>query len=152
MPKRFVKLIAHYYTDARVRKRYWSRLGVKMGKNTYPNLGFKATSIGEPLVFIGNNVSIAPNVTIIAESCANNGERINELKDVRGKFTKKAAVYIADEVWIGTGVIILPGVHIGTCSVIGAGSIVTKDVEAYSVYVGSPAKKVKSLIGDSEER
>lgn len=145
MPKRVIKFVAHYYTDARVRKLYWSKLGVHMGRNTYPNLGFEATSNGRQLVYIGNHVSIGPNVMIICDSCANNGKRINRISEVRERFTKTQVVYIEDDVWIGAGVIILPGVWVGTCSVIGAGSVVTKNVEPYSVYVGSPARKVKSL-------
>lgn len=145
MPKRFVKLIANYYPDARARKLYWGKLGVHMGENTYPNLGFQSTSNGEKLVTIGNNVSIAPYVTLVTESCANNGKVINEIPYVKEKLTKKEQIIIEDEVWIGANVTILPGVSIGKCSVIGAGSIVTKDVEPYSIYLGTPARKVKNL-------
>ncbi len=146
MPKRFVKIIANYYTDARIRKIYWEKLGVKMGENTYPNLGFQSTSNGENLVFIGDNVSIAPNVMLITDSCANNGHVINEIPYVKNRLTKKDKIIIEDEVWIGANVTILPGVTVGKCSVIGAGSLVTKDVEAYSIYTGIPARKTKNLL------
>lgn len=144
-PKRAVKYIANYYTDARIRKLYWARLGVIMGKNTYANLGFTATSNFRKLIFIGDNVSIGPNVTIICDSCANNGKEINEINEVREKLTKCEPVVIEDEVWIGAGVIILPGVQIGRCAIIGAGSVVMKDVEPYSIYAGVPAKKLRML-------
>lgn len=52
-------------------------------------------------------------------------------------------VTISDDVWIGANVIILPGVHIGTGSVIGAGSIVTKNIPPSVVAVGNPAKVIK---------
>jgi acetyltransferase-like isoleucine patch superfamily enzyme len=146
MPKRFTKMIANYYSDARIRKMYWGKLGVKMGENTYPNLGFQSTSNGEDLVFIGDNVSIAPNVVLITDSCANNGDIINEIPYVKDRLTKKEKIIIEDEVWIGTNVTILPGVTVGKCSIIGAGSLVTKDVEPYSIYTGTPAKKSKSLV------
>ncbi len=145
MPKRFVKLVANYYSDARIRKLYWERLGVSMGKNTYANLGFTTTSNFKKLIFIGDNVSIAPNVTIVCDSCANNGREINSIPEVREHLTKCEPVIIEDEVWLGAGVIILPGVRIGRCSVIGAGSVVTKDVEPYSIYAGVPAKKIRGL-------
>lgn len=145
MPKRALKLIANYYTDARIRKLYWARLGVIMGKNTYANLGFKTTSNCRKLIFIGDNVSIGPNVTIICDSCPNNGTEIKTIEEVRDKLTKCVPVIIEDEVWIGAGVIILPGVRIGRCAVIGAGSVVTKDVESYCVYAGIPAKKIRRL-------
>lgn len=145
MPKRFIKLVANYYTDARIRKLYWAKLGVYMGENTYPNLGFQSTSNGENLVNIGKNVSIAPNVLMIAESNANNGNFINEIPYVRDTLTKKIKIVIEDEVWIGANVTILPGVTIGTCSVIGAGSVVTSDVDSYSIYAGIPAKKIRDI-------
>lgn len=145
MPKRLTKLIANYYTDARIRKLYWNRLGVIMGENTYPNLGLQSTSNGEALVFIGDNVSIAPNVVFITESSANNGHKINNIPYVTEKLTKKEKIIIQDEVWIGANVTILPGVTIGTCSIIGAGSVVTEDVESYSIYAGVPAKKIRHL-------
>lgn len=145
MPKRLIKLVANYYTDARIRKLYWSKLGVHMGENTFPNLGFQSTSNGESLVFIGRNVSIAPNVIMIAESNANNGNIINQISYVRETLTKKDKIIIEDEVWIGANVTILPGVTVGTCSVIGAGSLVISDVESYSIYAGIPAKKIRNL-------
>ena len=54
-----------------------------------------------------------------------------------------APVVIGDDVWIGSRVIILPGVKIGNGSVIGAGAVVTKDVEPYSVVGGVPAKLIR---------
>ena len=54
-------------------------------------------------------------------------------------------VKIKDDVWIGAGVIILSGVTIGECSVIGAGAVVTKDVEPYTVVAGVPARKIKDI-------
>jgi maltose O-acetyltransferase len=52
-------------------------------------------------------------------------------------------IVIDDDVWIGARVIILPGVHIGTGAVIGAGAVVTKDVPAYAVVGGNPARVIK---------
>lgn len=146
MPMRFVKFIANNYTDARIRKIYLERLGVVMGEGTYTNLGFRIVSDDfEKRLFIGKNVSIAPNVTFICMSSANNGKEINEIAYVKEVLTKSANIYVDDEVWIGANVTVLPGVHIGKCSVIGAGSVVTKDVEPYSVYAGVPARKIRDL-------
>ena len=55
------------------------------------------------------------------------------------------SVIIGKNVWIGTHAVILPGVTIGDRAVIGAGSIVTKDVPANSVAVGNPAKVIKNI-------
>ena len=148
MPKRFVKLIAYYYPDARIRKEYLKKMGLYMGKNTYANLGLKLAIdefSSKEKISIGKNVSIAPNVTFIADSCANNGDEINNIVYVKEKLTKKGKIIIEDEVWIGANVTILPNVKIGRCSIIGAGSLVVKDVESYSIVIGSPARKIRSL-------
>ena len=55
-----------------------------------------------------------------------------------------APIVIEDDVWIGTGSIILPGVKIGKGAVVAAGSVVTKDVEAFTVVAGNPAKFLKN--------
>lgn len=146
MPMRFVKLIANYYTDARVRRKYWQRLGVVFGENSYSNLGMKITTDDfQVRLIIGKNVSIAPNVTFVCQSSANNGFKINQFQYVKEKLTKSGVIYIEDEVWLGANVTILPGIRVGTCSVIGAGSVVVDDVEPYSIYAGVPAKKIRSL-------
>lgn len=148
MPNRFVKFIANFYPDARIRKIYFRRLGVVMGENTFANLGMKI-AINEvsdiPKIIIGNNVSIAPNVTFVAESCANNGCEINTIPYVRDKLTINGKIVVEDEVWIGASVTILPNVTIGRCSIIGAGSVVTRNTAPYSVSIGIPAKKIRDL-------
>lgn len=148
MPNRFVKFLANFYPDARIRKIYFRKLGVVMGENTFANLGMRIAVnevSEEPKIIIGNNVSIAPNVTFVAESCANNGKEINDIDYVGDKLTVNGKIIVEDEVWIGASVTILHNVRIGRCSVIGSGSVVTKDVEPYSVYVGVPARKIRDL-------
>ena len=145
MPRRLCKLIAYFYTDARVRKIYWKRLGVSMGEGTFANIGLIAANNGESNIWIGKNVSIAPYVTLVSIATANNGDEINKLPYVATNLTKKSPIIIEDEVWIGANVTILPGVTIGRCSVIGAGSVVTQSVEPYSVYVGVPARRIRDL-------
>ena len=56
---------------------------------------------------------------------------------------KVGDIVIGDYVWIGGGAIILPGVTIGEGSIIGAGSVVSRDIPPYSVAIGSPAKVIK---------
>ena len=56
---------------------------------------------------------------------------------------QKSAPIIGDDVWIGTNVVILPGVHIGQGAIIGAGAVVTKDVPPYACVGGVPAKLLK---------
>ena len=146
MPERFIKYLAYYYPDARVRKQYLRKLGVLIGENSFINLGFQCTLAKEGIsAVIGKNVSIGPNVTFVVSSCANNGQEINMIPYVRDHLTKEKQIIVEDEVWIGAGVIVLPGIIIGRCSVVGAGSVVTKNVEPYSVYAGVPARKIRTL-------
>ena len=59
-------------------------------------------------------------------------------------------ITIQDGVWIGSNVIILGGITVGTGAVIGAGSVVTKDVAAYSIVAGNPAREIKKRFNDSQ--
>ena len=88
-------------------------------------------------ITIGNNVALAPHVRIYT---ATHDYSTLSLEDAA------ASVIIEDNVWIGGGSIILPGVTIGTGAVIGAGSVVTRSVPALSVAVGNPARVIKARI------
>lgn len=146
MPSKVIKVVALYYPDARIRKKYLQKMGVLMGNGTYANLGLKVVpSEKEISVKIGDNVSIAPNVTFIANSAPNNGKEILKIDYIREKLIKDETIIIDNEVWIGANVTILPGIKVGKCSVIGAGSVVVDDVEPYSIYAGVPAKKIREL-------
>ena len=146
MPMRFVKLIAHYYTDARVRKLYWARLGITMGEGTFANLGLQLASADcEPRVQIGNHVSLAPNILFIVNASANNGVEINTLAYVQEHLTRTENIVVEDEAWIGANVTVMPGVRIGRCAVIGAGSVVTQSVSPYTVWAGAPARCIRNL-------
>jgi len=146
MPGRFVKFLFFSYPDARIRKKYLNELGVLVGENSFINLGFQCTLAREGIsAIVGKNVSIGPNVTFVVSSCANNGREINTIPYVRDHLTKEKQIIVEDEVWIGAGVVVLPGITIGRCSVVGAGSVVTRDVEPFSVYAGVPARKIRTL-------
>lgn len=73
--------------------------------------------------------------------CENNDEIFNK---------GNKAVIIEDDVWIGQNAVILPGIKIGKGAVIGAGAIVTKDIEPYSIAVGVPAKVIKKRFSDDQ--
>lgn len=85
------------------------------------------------LISIGNNVTLAPRVHILAHDAST--------KNFIG-YTRIAKVIIGSNVFVGAGTIILPGVTIGDNVIIGAGSIVTKDVESDTIVAGNPAKKI----------
>jgi maltose O-acetyltransferase len=146
MPTRFAKYLALYYPDARLRKLYCDYIGVSMGHNTYANFGLKVVPNDNKIcVYIGNNVSIAPNVLFVCCSNPNNARELSKIDCVSNKLIQSSDIHIEDEVWIGANATIFPGVSVGKCSVIGAGSIVMNSVESYSIYAGIPAKKIRKL-------
>lgn len=93
-----------------------------------------------PGVTIGNDVMMGPDCKIYT---TNHGMERTDIPMWKQESTSVEPVVIGNDVWIGARVIILPGVHIGDGSVIGAGSVVTKDVEPYSVVAGNPAKLIR---------
>lgn len=148
MPSRFAKLIAYYYTDARIRRQYWESLGVRFGEGTYTNLGFKVVySSLDNLknLRIGRNVSIAPNVTIILDSEPNNSPLLSSNEYVRDRLKKYGKVTIEDDVWVGANVTIMPNVTLRKGSILGAGSVVLEDTDEFSTYAGVPARKIRTI-------
>lgn len=109
----------------------------------YSGIGERCSVQGN--VSIGNHVMMGPEVLIYTQNHL--FERTDIPMDSQG-FAEEKPVIIRDDVWIGARVIILPGVTIGTGSVIGAGAVVTKDIPAYSVVAGNPAKVVRNRIED----
>ena len=146
-PHRWTKFIAMYYPDAQIRKSYWSKLGVSMGKGTFANPGLMVVNIPSdtPDVVIGNNVSIAPNVVLVTHSSPNNSEQLQGVPYVAEKLIRHARITIQDDVWLGAGAVILPGVTIGRCAIIGAGSVVVANVPSMCVVAGVPARIVRNL-------
>lgn len=146
MPKRLGKIIALYYTDARIRKKYSKFIQVEMGEGTYANLGLKVVPNENPIcVHIGANVSIAPNVTFLAGTEPNNSKELKKIPYIKEQAAYFKDIYVDDDAWIGAGAIIFPGIRIGKGSIIGAGSVVRHDTEPYCVYAGVPAKKIKEI-------
>jgi len=89
------------------------------------------------LVLIGDRARIAPGVRIIDSA-------YHGLEDRRGR-PRSAPVVLEDDVWIATDSMIAPGVHIGRGAVIGAHSLVTKDVLPFTVVAGVPARPIRHL-------
>lgn len=119
--------------EVRNRTKYPSKIGdnVSINRNTVIRGNFT----------IGNNVAIAPNCTIIGVN--HSFDRLDVPIRLQGVNTR-GGVVIEDDVWIGANCVILDGVTIGSGSVIGAGSVVTKNIPAFSIAVGNPCKVIKS--------
>jgi len=107
---------------------------IEIGKNV--SFGGEVMILGGGKVIIGNNTMIGACTIIHTSTHDYNLHPMNEKRiDMN--------VVVGENVWIGTGVIILPGVTIGSYSVIGAGSVVTKNVEIGTIVSGVPAKLIK---------
>lgn len=121
---------------------------ISIGNNVIININ--CTFVDCNKIEIGNNVLIASNVQIYtATHPVETQERLVEgwtgNEDVPYFHTFALPVKIEDNVWIGGGVIILPGVTIGRNAVIGAGSIVTKSIPENCVAFGNPCRPVRSI-------
>lgn len=92
-------------------------------------------SIGGPC-YIGNDVMMGPHCTIYTRNHKATDPSIP--MNAQG-YEQAKPVHIGDDVWIGGHVIILPGVHIGSHAIIGAGSVVTKDIPEWAIAAGNPA-------------
>ena len=109
------------------------------------NSGIGENCIVTSNVEIGRNVMMGPDVKIYTIN--HNFKRTDIPMNEQG-FQKSKKVIIEDDVWIGANVIILPGVKIGKGSILGAGAVISKNVEQYSIMAGNPAQKVKSRLND----
>ncbi|ATX01780.1 galactoside O-acetyltransferase [Citrobacter europaeus] len=110
---------------------------IHIGKNFYANFNF--TIVDDYTVTIGDNVLIAPNVTITVT-----GHPVHhELRKSGEMFS--FPVTLGNNVWIGSNVVINPGITIGDNSVIGAGSVVTKNIPPDVVAVGVPCRVIRNI-------
>lgn len=108
----------------------------EIGDNS--TVGFRSDIYG--LVKIGKDVMIGPEVAIYTH---NHKHDEIDIPMIKQGYTENKPVYIEDNVWIGRRVLIMPGVCIGTGSIVAAGAVVTKNVEPYSIVGGNPAKIIK---------
>ena len=110
---------------------------VHLGDQFYAN--FNLVIIDDMDVYIGNQVMIGPNVTICTT-----GHPVYPLYREMGAHYS-LPIHIGNKVWIGANSVVLPGVTIGDNSVIGAGSIVTRDIPANVVAVGNPCRVIREI-------
>lgn len=111
------------------------------------------TFIGPYVCIAGpGNIKIGKGCLIAAHSglFANNHNFTDPVQYIAKQGITRKGIVIEDDCWLGHGVTVTDGVTIGKGCVIGAGSVVTKDIPPYSVAVGTPAKVVKSRIGNKE--
>lgn len=115
----------------------WGGHHVHFGKNVYAN--FNLTMVDDTHIYVGDYTKFGPNVVL-----ATAGHPI--LPALREKGTQyNASIHIGKCCWLGAGVVVLPGVTIGDNTVVGAGSIVTKDLPANVIAVGNPCRVIREI-------
>ena len=151
----WIKKNSHNYTTPS--KIYPEDL-ITIGRKSYGEINVEFFNNLDEKLIIGNFVSIANNVTFIT-----GGEHTTSIFSTYPLYSKyivntpeidaktKGKIIVEDDVWIGYGAIILSGVRIGKGAIIGAGSVVTKDVEAFTLTAGNPAKKIKKRFDKDSE-
>ena len=143
LQKMFGKIGSNPYIEPPFHANFGGK-NVFIGDNFYSN--FNLTLVDDARITIGNNVLIGPNVTIITPV------HPLEVKDRLSECNQRnIPVTIGDNVWIASNVTIFPGVKIGNNAVIGANSLVTKDIPDNALAIGSPAVVTKMLnMGDKK--
>ena len=139
--KKLIKAIIPLIPFLQIRITLLKLIGYKIGKDVYIPPDFKISDLKNRRenVVLGDRVSIGPSVLFVTDSSPNNSKLIKIFPLISG------TIIIEDDAWLGANVIILPNVRIGKCSVIGTGSVVTKDIPPYSIAVGIPAKVIKTI-------
>ena len=110
---------------------------ISIGRNVHIN--FDCVILDSAEVEIGDNVLIGPKVCIVTPGHKFPPEMRRDIATVARK------VVIEDDVWIGAGALILPGVTVGEGAIVGAGAVVTKDVPAGETYAGVPARNIVAI-------
>ena len=109
-----------------------------VGARTFMNMGCVILDCAE--VTIGDDVQIGPSVQLLTP------DHPRDPVKRRSGVESAHPITIGDDVWLGGGVIVLPGVRIGARTIIGAGSVVTRDIPADVVAVGNPCRVIRSLV------
>ncbi|MEZ3487279.1 MAG: sugar O-acetyltransferase [Lachnospiraceae bacterium] len=111
---------------------------VHFGEGVYAN--FNLTLVDDTHIYVGDHTMFAPNVTIATAG----HPLLPELRDT-WHYQYNMPVHIGKNCWIGAGAVILPGITIGDHTVVGAGSIVTKDLPANVLAVGNPCRVLREI-------
>ena len=115
----------------------WGGRHVHLGNHVYANFGL--TCVDDTHIYIGDHTMMGPNVNLATA----NHPLLPELREKAYQYN--LPIHIGKNCWLGAGVIVVPGVTIGDNTVIGAGSVVTKDIPANCLAVGNPCRVLREL-------
>lgn len=134
-----VELLGGLGEDAHIKPPIFVDYGtyITVGARTFINYNLTALDVAP--ITIGEDCQIGPNVQLLTPT------HPVEPQPRRDRLEAAQPITIGDNVWLGGGAIVLPGVSIGDNSVIGAGAVVTKDIPANSLAVGNPARVIREI-------
>jgi acetyltransferase-like isoleucine patch superfamily enzyme len=122
------------------------RSGVYLGDKVVVSFGVLILGRGRQpaAVHLGDRVAVAPYAVFITSSYPESS-RLMVHPDVQRRTAKFRPIRVEQDAWIGAGAIIMPGITIGQCAIVGAGAVVTKDVPSYTVVAGVPGRAVSTI-------
>jgi maltose O-acetyltransferase len=133
------ELLGSFGDGSEIRPPFYCDYGVHthIGARTFVNFGLVALDVAP--ITVGDDVQIGPRVQLLTPT------HPLEPEPRRAKWEAAKPVTIGDNVWLGGGVIVCPGVTVGRDTVVGAGAVVTRDLPAGVLAVGNPARIVRPL-------
>jgi maltose O-acetyltransferase len=133
------ELLGAFGSDSEIRPPFYCDYGyqIRIGARTFANFGLVALDVAP--ITIGDDVQIGPSVQLLTPTHPIDAEAR------RAKWESARPIVIGTNVWLGGGVIVLPGVSIGENTVVGAGAVVTRDLPANVVAIGNPARVARSV-------
>lgn len=140
------ELLGSIGDDTRIMPRFECDYGysIHIGTNSFVN--YDAILLDCAPITIGDDVSIGPRAQLLTAL-----HPMDDHEARRRRLESAAPITIGDNVWMGGGVIVCPGVAIGSNSVIGAGSVVTRDVPSHVFAAGNPCRVIRELPGPERE-
>lgn len=133
------KIVGHLGQDSMIESPFYCTYGQNIYLGDHVYLNFNCVILDNNTVRFGSYVMVGPVVQFYTAAHPLQAEPRNQGWEVA------KAITIEDNVWIGGGAILLPGIHIGRNAVIGAGAVVTKDVPAFTVMAGNPARVIREI-------
>jgi maltose O-acetyltransferase len=133
------ELLGAFGADSEIRPPLYCDYGyhLRVGARTFVNFGLVALDVAA--ITIGDDVQIGPHVQLLTPTHPGDAEAR------RAKWEAARPITIGSNVWLGGGVIVLPGVRIGDNTVVGAGAVVTKDLPPDVIALGNPARIIRPV-------
>lgn len=135
IPQKILRINGSVGWPVHFTSRILHRKKIQVGNRSAPGINSGCYIQAKNGIIIGHNLRMGPNVGLISA---------NHNPDNYDEWLKDSPIVIGDNVWIGMSVVVMPGVNIGNNTVIGANSVVTKNIPANSFAFGTPCKVIKA--------